>query len=467
MKSSQIQKTSIPKGSIPLLAILITPAHIAMVHDMADIVPKFLRQVFEIHKEGLHFDVLTAVVDRIPYPTFTKEDDQARRQTLVAGCPPGMLVEDGIEGMSFAVLDSKSAAPDLWSARLEPGEVETMSIQQRYTLSFAFPLTTISIPAFADGKERTQSLVSRVLQLPVANTLFQIGKTSLMRAQRWRSQGSPASTSALSCCREVVLPQQTLHMTDIFSDQSTALQQSLCSCLISITPTRVITAAMGNIIRRISVDDISNESVPASGELELAISTAIKDGLIPAEQTGIWALVRPANLLSPIQPGIDREGEVNYEIEQAVLHGCRLHKVLSGGGGWGEKQGLLSLDPDFDYRVSQQAFEPSYWENQDGESDRVQAFGEIVKPGDTVKFYIQRAPRSQRPMTERSFASDSAKNAPSLSLRFGSLPSKMDAMPEKSRGERDLPSQATCTVHQNHFGMLSEQGMSLEVSVPM
>lgn len=436
-----------------------------MVHDMSNIIPNFLRQIFDIRKEGHHFDVLTAVVDRIPYPKFTKADHQARHQALLAGCPPGTQVEDGSEGMSFAVLDSKSAAPDLWSARLESSEVETMTIQQRCTLSFAFPPTAISTPIFADGEERTRSLVSRMLQLPVANTLFQTGKTSSLIAQRWRSQGSLASNFALSCCRKVDLPQQTLYMTDVFSDQITALRQSLCSCLISITPTRVITAAMGNIIRRISVDDISNESVPASEELELAISTAIKDGLIPAEQTGIWALVRPPNLLSPNQVGIDRESDLDHEIEQAVLDGCRLHKVLSGGGGWGEKQGLLSLDPDSDYRVSQQASETSCWEDQDVESDRVQAFGEIVKPGDTVKFYVQRPPRVPRPTTERSLTSDSPRNAPSLSLRFGSLPSTMDAMPEKPRDEMGLSSKATCTVHINYFGMLSEQGMSLEVSV--
>lgn len=423
--------------------------------------PNVLRHLFEISREGQKFDVVAAVVDRIPYPIFPSEADQNIGQLAVEVTSPGTLIQDGSEGVSFAVLDSKSAAPNLWAPREEFKERETMTIQQRCTLSFAFPPTVVSASALLNGNEGTQPLVSRVLQLPVANTLFQNGKTSTLIAQRWRLQGEKRSSYALSCIREARLPQQILHMTDVFSNQGTGLEEILHSCLIPITPIRTVTAAVGNIVRRIAVDDTLNEDVPASEELERAISNAIKDGQLPAEQAGIWALVRPHHHSSDVDVG----STADQEIQQAVLSGCRLHKVLSGGGGWGEKQGLLALDPDYDYHLNQQTFEPFFGEDQDVESGKLQALGELVKPGDTVKFYVYRSPLSAGTTSESTSDHRPSSDPRCLSLSFGSLPSNMDAMPNVPCTGVDQAPESDCMVFNDHFGMLSEQGMSLEVSI--
>lgn len=434
-------------------------------NESPEFVPHILQKIFTVHENGQNIDVLAAVVDRIPYPAFGRSAEGTDGQTSAAGVSAGMQVEDGSEGMSFIVLDSNSAAPNLWSTPAVSKDLETMTIQQRCTLSFAFPPTAIPVPAVSHGKERTQPLVSRVLQLPVANTLFKTGQTSTLIAQRWRSQESSGSLRALSCIKEVKLSRQTLHLTDLFSDQSTTLDQSLHSFLTPVTPTRTIRAATGNIIRRILVDHTSNEGAPASEELEKAISVAIKDGLIPAEQAGIWALVRPPNCPSPSQPGNTFGGTGTHEIQEAVLAGCRLHKVLSGGGGWGEKQGLLALDPDSDYHISQQAFGPSYWEDQGVESQKVQVFGELANSGDAVKFYVYRSAQTLGSTGEATPEYVPPTNPISMSLRFGSLPTNMNAMPDAPVDEMDSSSQPSCMVIEHHFGMLSEQGMSLEVSV--
>jgi len=430
----------------------------------AGFLPNVLRHTFDL-KDDQQIDVLAAVVDRIPYPTSARPANWIDVQPVAEAAPPKTQTEDGSEGMSFAVLDSNSAAPDLWSARAESKHLSTMSIQQHCTLSFAFPPTAITVPVFVDGKERTQPLVSRVLQLPVANTLFKNGKPSTLIAQRWRSLQSTESSFTLSCIQKAKLPQQTLHLTDVFPDQSTGFNQSLHSYLMPITPTRTVTAAIGNIIRRISIDDTSDGGVPASEELENAISAAIRDGRIPTEQAGIWALVRPPNYPYPGQSGDDVGGTAIHEIQRAVLTGCQLHKVLSGGGGWGEKQGLLALDPDSDYHARQQVFGASYWEDQGVEPEEMQAFVNLVNPGDTVKFFVYKSPQILESISEAIPRLDLAADLRSLSLRFGSLPSSMDAMPEAPITETDSSSQPGCTVIKHHFGMLSEQGMSLEVSV--
>lgn len=452
-------------GRIPLLAILLTPAHIGLLNATTEFIPNVIRDTFKSLRDGQKIDVLAAVVDRIPYPMAVRPANWTDDQPSAEPAPTGTQIEDGSEGISFAVLDSETAAPDLWSGWAEVNQLETVPLQQRCTLSFAFPPTAIPVPVFPDGENRTQPLASRVLQLPVANTLFKNGKLPTLTVQRWKSRGSIKSSCTLSCTQKAKLSQQTLRLTGLFSDQSTGLNQSLHSHLIPITPTRTITAAIGNIIRRISVNGTSNEGVPASEELEQAISAAIKDGRMPAEQAGIWALVKPPNYSSPAQSGGDIGGAETNEIQQAVMTGCQLHKVLSGGGGWGEKRGLLALDPDYGYHRSQQGFVPSDWVEKGVEPGSMQSFGELVNPGDTVRFFIYRSPQILGSTSEVAPKHDSATNLKSLSLKFGSLPSNTDAMPNVPINETDSSSQPSCMAIRHHFGMLSEQGMSLEVSV--
>ncbi|RYP56692.1 hypothetical protein DL769_009882 [Monosporascus sp. CRB-8-3] len=82
---------------------------------------------------------------------------------------------------------------------------------------------------------------------------------------------------------------------------------------------------------------------------------------------GVWAWVIPphvveAERLSDLK--VFRANSSHSEAELATesaevfsrltSSGCRLHKILSGGGGWGLKQGLLSLDPETSYTQPEQ-----------------------------------------------------------------------------------------------------------------
>lgn len=350
------------------------------------------------------------------------------------------------------------AAPDLWVSREEPTKRETMTIQQRCTLSFSFPP---ALTGFSDAQERA-SYVSRVLQLPVANTLFQNGRTSTLLAQRWKSLPERVLPTRYSLIDHTWLSQQKLQMIDLFSNESTELQASLCSHLHPITPTRIITTAVGNIVQKISVDDSLLEIAPASQELERNIASAISSGQIPAQQAGIWALVNPPNHGLSDESNLVNPNGVQKEISQAVLKGCQLHKVLSGGGGWGEKQGLLSLDPDCDYTMSSQDFEASLEDDVEPEK-----FETLAKPGDTVQFYIYKSPSISEPLSDNLPDQEYSQIVQRLSIMFGSIPSTMDAMPDVSTAEVQKNIKPQCDVIENQFGMLSEEGMSLEVRSPI
>lgn len=131
----------------------------------------------------------------------------------------------------------------------------------------------------------------------------------------------------------------------------------------------------------------------------------------------------------------------------------------------GRKAGLLALDPDSDYVSRQRGFQSSFGDDQDAKVEKFQALGEVVKPGDMVTFYVFNP--SLTPGSAIGSLPDSAdsKSSAPLSLMFGSLPSTIDAMPNTTDTGENASTQSSCVTIRNHFGMLSEQGMSLKVGV--
>ena len=443
--------------------LLVTPAHIRLLDDGINFVPSLYQHALENAKSWQVFDLVAAVVDRIPQTSSTASYTNRNRHAPDEHHSPTVRKEDGCQGISVAVLDSEAATPDLWLPRATSSERERMTIQQRCTLSFSFHPSHGVRTQIAENLA-SQPLVKRTLQLPVANTLFQNGKTSTLFAQRWEVKSDKESVPEYVSSKKTWLPQQTVDMSAVFTDEGMRLHvdHHVNSHLMPITPARTITAAVGNIVRKISGDDASGVAMPASEELERAISTAIQQGQIPAQQANVWALIRPQKYAL-----LDRtskpQGTTRDTIGYAVLSGARLHKVLSGGGGWGEKHGLLALDPDSDYCHHDRAFEPSLGDDQDVEAEKREFIGEVAKPGDVIAFYVYKSPSDGNPADLLTPWVWSPSQAATATLIFGSLPSTMDTMQEVDITDAGANAQTELKVEENHFGMLSEQGMSLEV----
>ncbi|KAF2857456.1 hypothetical protein K470DRAFT_260794, partial [Piedraia hortae CBS 480.64] len=119
--------------------------------------------------------------------------------------------------------------------------------------------------------------------------------------------------------------------------------------LEKLTPWRTVTECWGNILRTVVVPDGGKE-VPASLELEAEVQ---KRGGV---EGGVWALIYPQKYLGTEH--IDIKASSPFALSDDV----KLVRVVSGGGGWGAKRGLLSLDPD-------------------------PVHGEVVKPDDAISFY--------------------------------------------------------------------------------
>lgn len=190
-----------------------------------------------------------------------------------------------------------------------------------------------------DSAEQTKSVE---FNIRVANTLFLNGRPRTLIAARW---GVDAENKAI-------------HMKD---------QYELVNCRIRstgeahvmppriplhpVTQPRTIMASMGNILSQISKADGSDAAVPASTELEKAIPEYIKTHDVQDQRLAVWAYIQPDT--SESNGGSQKSMSTRHDEQQFLgLHGdARLHRVVSGGGGWGKKQGLLSLDPECNYQT--------------------------------------------------------------------------------------------------------------------
>ena len=228
------------------------------------------------------------------------------------------------EGISVMLTDSGTATPDLWSTRQRSGD------RQSCTLSFQFEGGSVNPHGLP-----TAGMVpptSRRLQLPVANTIFQNGNNSTLLAQQWTSTDASVKEPAMLQTKQARLPYQTVYIEEFFNPPSGAtISQTLELPLTAITLPRTVATSVGNIIKTINVTNGSNEefSIPASTELEKAVSHWMGSQDRSEQRADIWALVTPPTSQVNDTP----VGELNLQV--ALESGSRLHRVISGGGGWG------------------------------------------------------------------------------------------------------------------------------------
>lgn len=143
--------------------------------------------------------------------------------------------------------------------------------------------------------------------------------------------------------------------------------------LVPVTPARRIVAGLGNILRQVDVD---GRPTPASKELEEAIPLLLaRRANKRAAVVGVWAVVYPSE---PVATG---------DVEAVLARGGHVRKVLSGGGGWGAKQGLLSLDPEtrFTAGAGEEEDVESFIRSFHGE----ESGGGVVAPGAWVQFMVE------------------------------------------------------------------------------
>lgn len=411
--------------------LLVTREHIGLLDKEHPFIATTIKRSYRSVQFGQEFDVLFAVVDRIPFPKASRHLG-VYHQFLLSHRSAG-----GHGGISVATMNSSLATPDLWTSDAGSTRRTNMDFGKHSTLSVCFA------PAGYGDRE---------VQMPVANTTFVNGRSATLLAQRWTNGTDPSSPNTLVCTKEKELQNQKVYVTSSEDPVSLAHNITFDLRLRRLTPTRVVSAAIGNIVRQIVFDDLGGQ--PASQELERSIGEQIESGRLERNTVEVWALLHSQRTASgdpPSNPEIDIPGEISK--------GARLLKVLSGGGGWGEKQGLLALDPDPDYR-SEDA-EARNFENSE------EMFADIVKCGDRITFLVSDVGMPEAHV-KNSWASGPGAGQrritlPEQLLEFGCLPSTMDETPDPNGKDKGLPFGSSAILIRKYFGVLSEAGMSLMV----
>lgn len=384
--------------------ILFTPNLLPWLNDEM-FIHKILKKISHTSKAKLEngspvvYDVMCACVDGIApeehYGTFHEQP--------------------ATKGISFLHLPSYKAF----------GHTDLQPSKETDSRAESLPST---IPAAIEfGKSHNQNRPDRVT-VPLANTIFQNGKTSFLQHTRWDAQDG-----------KFILRQKwdDKHFASIFA--FSGIDGPLLTFLPArpVTPFRTIESGMGNIVREICFgeDDVG----PASRELETVVSEISNS--LGGSAVDIWALLVPNEVVSAVAENVPEHGPeyVGFWLNK----GATMCRVVSGGGGWGPKQGLLSLDPQTKYDTTEVS------SGIPGEQD-VTSLGNLAQPGASIQFLAvdKDLPppipgRKVQPISQRK------------SIVFGTIPSTIDEIPNVSSEEQ----KPKYTSRVGHFGCVSGSGI--------
>lgn len=416
---------------------------------------------------------LCAVVDRLPeaqpFGTASLVDEIGHRATQ----PP--VTETGHEGIAYAVLPRKAGA------LLNP-----ISPDQACIDFLAHTHTDVK------GRHNDR------IRVPLANTVFQTGEPSTMFSSRWNLD---TYKGKLSMTRRKSLHSHTINLSAVPQDKPTPAPLApisqevtrLSIPLLPLTVPRQVDGHMGNIIRSIVGPD--GVKITAATELEQIVPQYFKSRNEPAQATSAWALIIPKQVahlatkvtMSLVDTNAERPDSAasllqgfqslwqqdpprwNNTVQEALARGARLHKVLSGGGGWGKKAGLLSLDPtplgppQKIEKANGEQNEGSVEDDYNSVEDFSTALKPVVRDGDYIQFFISAAPTQQSDggaTLEHLHNLEEAAGNGAWTWEFGVVPSTVDKIPGGSWQHTGDPS-TKIVAFRGAFGALAEGGLTL------
>ena len=413
-----------------LILLLVTPVHFPAINE------EFINLILNKHVKRRSADqeahILLGVVDKIGFTIFQKK---WFRETAV-----DTHLANGVEGISIAVLRKRAAAPDLWSD-LQDINTGDGARDQRYG-NLIFDIRTVES--------------STKVRLPLAKTIFLNGRPSTLIAQRWHVKSwEEADQKPHQLVEEKALLDYTV-ILHFLSPVEPPLMKDVHSRLQPITQPRKVGQVVGNVIRTIRSEQDGSEEIPASQELEAAVRLEIAENHLSQKKPQVWAMIRPSSARQKTR------NEVPLTIE-AIATGCHLHRVLGGGGGWGNKKGLISLasDPDSDARTEYFSFDPL---KQDAAFMGKEIFPNVAQEGDEITFLANNSLRSHPLVTEAKGRSKLRDRLPKVDtlIQFGTLPSAEDV---GNIGDQASKQDLDLRVFKKRFGMLTQEAMSIEVSI--
>ncbi|OKL61920.1 hypothetical protein UA08_02256 [Talaromyces atroroseus] len=384
---------------------------------------------------------VAAVVDRISTP-------RGKNNTLL-----------GAEGISLLLADSSCV-----TASIAPPTRLRSSIAEE---------PSFFVEAKSAFKNGTDSQLSHEVGLRLAQTVFRNGRDKTLLGMRWTRDRS-SNTYSLDECREL----STCFVTPL----ATKAHCSIKTPLYPVTQRRRVVSSMGNILRQVSKsaigEDDMNTGIPASSELEKELPRYVSELGIPHQRVAVWALVEPS------KTDLTTKARTRRDFQESILSGSKIHRVVSGGGGWGKKQGLLSLDPEITFEGQHRrprsvslgelfqaqttnaslAEMSAYRDASEGKGleENMASLSQVASPGDYIQFFVASDSLGSAEVVNQAAANLSYSFGVEAPLETETVGSSAAA----SRGE-------DVTIIPNHFGAISEsaisyshENISTKISVP-
>ncbi|KAF3022684.1 hypothetical protein E8E15_002130 [Penicillium rubens] len=418
--------TSLPSGpaslsaapaSVPLL--LVTPSFAHWLDSSSPFLSQFLSRLYGNSPDKDTLYAVTAVVDALP--NTTSEGPNFSES----------------EGLSLLAVGQAGV-----HAKAAPARLIRSSASEETNLLFSFQTEAIGQPAHEVG-------------LRLANTIFVNGRETTIFGTRWLWDKSS---------NRYVLDKSADFTSCMVTASSQAVDTALELPLHPVTERRRVMTSMGNILRQLakSTDVRSMDTMPASSELEKELPRYIAEHNIIDQRVSVWALVEKPQL------EVAGAGSSTHDRLIKSLHqGGKLHRVMSGGGGWGKKQGLLSLDPEIcfsetvkrdDLVALSQIFDPDTTQLDTLPSidkgitvDDLSLLSQVATAGDYIQFFVSVEPTG----AQSKVSSDHDSQEEPISYHFGMVADPMEiethVTNEDSNGIISLP---------RTFGALSEKAIS-------
>jgi len=320
---------------------------------------------------------------------------------------------------------------------------------------------------------------------PLSNTIFQNGQEQTLYAISCE-RANDSTSLKLNQVVELLSITIKTQWSPARVGSSESTHSMLSVPLLALTAPRKVVSSMGNIVSRISLPGGSLEGEPASKELEASVQRYFSQTGTAPYAMPVWALVLPTSLYDQLKQkrvhlNTQKRPAKNKEDEQATIEnswmidpvsrqyrmlaqfrqGATLHRVLSGGGGWGKKAGLLSLDPETTFLVNGgSGFEGDPQTSFDPFNERSE-LPQAASPGSYVQF-LASTESSTGESTEK-LNSDISHRL--LSMNFGVIPSSIDTLPSSNSSDSSVNGKIESEIlsFTDHLGLLSESGMALHI----
>ncbi|CCU76798.1 V-type ATPase, C subunit family protein [Blumeria hordei DH14] len=375
------------------LLLLATPKHAAWLetHSIQALLDKLMLPVS--HQNASELDVICACVDGLA-PSIAELSSK---------------IEHNREGISILLGTTTVDSTDLLYGASAPA----VTSDQKCSLQFHINHDDNVLPYCQ-------------ITTPLANTIFTNGRRSTLLISRWQKKGG-----------NLAIVKRPSHRLKASINLSISRSESFFDIPVSpLTFPRKIQSGLGNIVRRLIIEGSS--VVPASQELEKAV---IETNKTPNKNhdNNVWAMIMP--------PGMTRQEdktEHDYShIKELIVRGAKLYRVLSGGGGWGNKEGLLALDPETSFEGQHFAGINLPNNNTKYPEKYTDALTNIAQEGASIQFYraISRKPSG---ITQHRCTTENQ-------IVIGSISSTVDEIVSASD-----PGTAFIA---GHFGCVSESGI--------